>query len=84
VVALTGIGFEWTTGQSPRGQFNIRIAELEEFKNTHGTTSFLGEDKMNFPKLATWTAYAKSIAIKVLNKEAMNSVFTVLHRQKSR
>jgi hypothetical protein len=68
VAALTGIGFEWTTCQNERGQFNVRFAELEEFKNNHGTVSFLGEDKKNNLKLATWTGCAKSTTIKVLKK----------------
>jgi hypothetical protein len=78
VTALNGIDFQWTAGQSPGGQFEVRFAKLEEFKKNHGTVSFLGEDKNNFPKLASWTFYAKSMAIKVLNKEAINSVFTLL------
>jgi hypothetical protein len=82
VVALNVIKFEWMTGQSPRGQFDFRFAELEEFKNNHGTTSFLGEYKKNHPKLATWTSYAKSTTIKVLNKEDMNSVFTLVRIKK--
>jgi hypothetical protein len=81
-IALNGIHFEWTPGQSPRGQFDIRFSEVKEFKNNHDTVSFLGEDKNNFPKLATWTAYAKSMAIKVLNKEAANSVFTLIRIKK--
>jgi hypothetical protein len=40
VVALHGIKFEWTTGQRPRGQFVVRFAELEEFKNNHGNFFF--------------------------------------------
>jgi hypothetical protein len=78
VVALNGIDFEWTTGQIPRGQFEVRFAELGEFKNNHGTVYFLGEDKKNFPKLASWTAYVKITAIKVLKKEATNSMFNLL------
>jgi hypothetical protein len=72
VAASTGIGFEWTTGQHERGQFDLRFAELEEFKNNHGTVYFIGEDKKNNLKLATWTGYVKSTAIKMLKKEATN------------
>jgi hypothetical protein len=68
VAALTGIGCEWTTGQNERRQFDGRFAELEEFKNNQGTISFLGEDRNINLKLATWTGYAKSTAIKVLKK----------------
>jgi hypothetical protein len=78
VFALNEIPCECKTGQSPRGQLDVRFAELEEFKNTHGTISFLDEEKKNHPKLSTWTAYAKITAIKVLNKEATNSVFTLV------
>jgi hypothetical protein len=82
VVALNGINFDWTTRQSPRGQFEVKFAELEEFDNKHGTISFLGEDNNTFPKLATWTAYTKITAINMLNKEDMNSVFTLVHIKK--
>jgi hypothetical protein len=77
VVALNGINFEWTTGQSPRGQFKVRFAELEEFKNNHGTVFFSWRGQEDPPKLTTWTAYAKSMAIKVLTKMATSSVFTL-------
>jgi hypothetical protein len=81
-VALNGIKCEWTTGQSQRGQFDVRFAELDDFKNNHGTVYFLGEDKKNFPQLAIWTAYAKSMVIKVLKKEATNSMFTLVRIKK--
>jgi hypothetical protein len=66
VTALNGINFQWTAGQSLRGKFEIRFAKLEESKKTHGTVSFLGEDKKNFPKLASLIFYAKSTSIKVI------------------
>jgi hypothetical protein len=78
VAALTRIGFEWTAGQNERGQFDMRFAELGEFKNNHSTVSFLGKEKKNNLKLATWTGYAKSMAIKVLKKEAISYVFDIL------
>jgi hypothetical protein len=78
VTALNGIDFQWTAGQSPIGHFEVRFAELEKFKKTHSTISFIGEDKKKPPKLTSWTFYAKRRAIKVLNKEATNSVFTLL------
>jgi hypothetical protein len=53
------------------------VAELEDFKNDHGTTSFPGKYKKNYPKLATWTSYRKSMAIKVFTKKTTNSVFTL-------
>jgi hypothetical protein len=70
--------FQWTSGQSPRAQFEVRFAELEEFKKNHGYVYFLGEDKKNFSKLASWKCYANILDIKVLDKEATNSVFTLL------
>jgi hypothetical protein len=82
VDALDGIKFQWTAGQSPRGRFEVRFAKLEDFKKTYGTISFLGEDKTEFPKLASWTFYAKITAIKVLKKDAPNSVFTLLRIKK--
>jgi hypothetical protein len=39
-------------------------------------------DKKEFPKLASWSFYAKSTAIKVIKKEATNSVFTLVHIKK--
>jgi hypothetical protein len=44
VDASNGIEFQRTAGQSPRGQFAVRFAPLEEFNKTHGIVSFLGED----------------------------------------
>jgi hypothetical protein len=37
----------------PEAQFEVRFAELEEFKKTHGTVYFLGEEKKKIPKLAS-------------------------------
>jgi hypothetical protein len=82
VDALNGIDFEWTTGQNSRRQFKVRFTKLDEFKNNHDTISFLCEDKNNFPKLASWTAYVKSTAIKVLMKEATDFEFTILRIKK--
>jgi hypothetical protein len=45
VAALNGIKFQCTSGQSPRGKFEVRFDKLEEFKKTHVTVSFLGEYK---------------------------------------
>jgi hypothetical protein len=54
VAALNGMDFQWTAGQSPRGQFEVRSAELEELKKTNDTVSFIGEEKKEFPNLASW------------------------------
>jgi hypothetical protein len=67
MATLNGINFQWTAGKSPRGQSEVRFTKLKEFKKTRGTVSFLGEDKTKFPKLVSWTLYAKSRAIKVIN-----------------
>jgi hypothetical protein len=45
VGALHGSEFEWTTGQSTRTEFEDWFAQLEDFKQTHGTVGFFGEDK---------------------------------------
>jgi hypothetical protein len=82
VTALNGIDVQWKAGQSPRVQFEVSFAELEEFKKARGTTYFFGKEKKKFPKLASWTFYSKSTAIKVLNKEATNFVFTLLRIKK--
>jgi hypothetical protein len=82
VVALNGIYFELTNGQIPRGQFMVGFVKLREFKYNHGTVYFLGGDKNNFPKLASWKEYTKNTTIKVLKKEPNNSVFTLLCTKK--
>jgi hypothetical protein len=52
--ALNGIEFQWIAGQSPRGQVEAKFTELEDFKKTNGTVSFLGEGKKEYPKLPSW------------------------------
>jgi hypothetical protein len=82
VDALNGIDFQWTIGQSPIGQLKVSFSKLKEFNKTHGTVSFLGEDKKKFLKLAYWIMYAKSTAINMLNKDANKYVFTILRIKK--
>jgi hypothetical protein len=75
--ALKTIEFQWAAGQIPKGDFDARFAELLEFKNTHGTVLFYGDDKKNFPNLAYWSFYAKYTAIKVLTNKGNTYVFTI-------
>jgi hypothetical protein len=82
VAALNGIDFQWAAGQNSRCQFEVRFANLKEFKKTHGIVFILGEDKKKPPKLASWNFYAKSMAFKVINKEANNYVSTLLRIKK--
>jgi hypothetical protein len=76
-VALNGIKCELSVGPTERDQFDARVTKLEAFKNEQGATSFLGEYKMNHPKLATWTSYTQIMAITVLTNQATNYVITL-------
>jgi hypothetical protein len=57
--------------KSPPGQFEVWFAQLEDFKRTHGTITFLVEDKQEYPKLPSWSFYSKCTAIKVFKMEVL-------------